>query len=170
MVAHAFKKVVKCTSTHIPALLLYSQQLQSKYDPRRSRGQFAAGIFDDVLNVTLRPRGTPAPRPSRARFQWPAGTTQEDCLLVAFRCMQHAGFETIGGYFKAVLDHGHPKVYNSVSAFLQCRATDPNTHPISIFQRIFKDPRSKKRAGADDELHLGPPRYALPLSQRSYTQ
>ncbi|KAJ7791671.1 hypothetical protein B0H14DRAFT_2934740, partial [Mycena olivaceomarginata] len=83
--------------------------------------------------------------------------------------MQHAGFETIGGYFKVVLDHGHPKVYNSVSAFLQCRGTDPNTHPISIFQRIFKDPRSKKRAGADDELHdvhLGPPRYALPPSQR----
>ncbi|KAJ7807600.1 hypothetical protein B0H14DRAFT_3763979 [Mycena olivaceomarginata] len=122
--------------------------------------RFATGIFDDVLNVTPRPR---------ARFQWPAGTTHEDRLLVAFRCMQHAGFETIGDYFKAVLDHGdnkHPKVYHSVSAFLQCQGTDPSTHPISIVRRIFEDPRSKKHAGADDELHLDLPRHALPPSQR----
>jgi hypothetical protein len=33
--------------------------------------QFASGIFEGVLNVTARPPGTPAPRPSRARFQWP---------------------------------------------------------------------------------------------------
>ncbi|KAJ7802537.1 hypothetical protein B0H14DRAFT_3780337 [Mycena olivaceomarginata] len=131
--------------------------------------RFATGIFDDVLNATPRPRGTPTPRPSRARFQWPAGTTHEDRLLVAFRCMQHAGFETIGDYFKAVLDHGnnkYPKVYHSVSAFLQCQGTDPSTHPISIVRRIFEDPRSKKHAGADDELHLDLPRHALPPSQR----
>jgi hypothetical protein len=83
--------------------------------------------------------------------------------------MQNAGFETIGDYFKAVLDHGdnkHPKVYHSVSAFLQCQGTDPSTHPISIVRRIFDDPRSKKHAGADDELHLDLPRHALPPSQR----
>jgi hypothetical protein len=71
--------------------------------------------------------------------------------------MQHAGFETIGDYFKTVLDHGdnkHPKVYHSVSAFLQCQGTNPSTHPISIVRRIFEDPCSKKHTGTDDELHL----------------
>ncbi|KAJ7854439.1 hypothetical protein B0H14DRAFT_3650523 [Mycena olivaceomarginata] len=108
-------------------------------------------------------------RPSRARFQWPAGTSVEDRLLVAFRCMQQAGFETVGDYFAAVLDpahNKHQKVFRSVTAFLQCQGTDPSTHPISIVQRIFEDPRSKKRATADDELHLDLPRHALPPSQR----
>ncbi|KAJ6572247.1 hypothetical protein B0H19DRAFT_1065214 [Mycena capillaripes] len=131
--------------------------------------RFATGIFDDVLNVTARPQGTLAPRPSRARFQWPAGTSVEDRLLVAFRCMQQAGFETVGDYFAAVLDpvhNKHQKVFRSVTAFLQCQGTDPSTHPISIVQRIFEDPRSKKHATADDKLHLDLPRHALPPSQR----
>ncbi|KAJ7853846.1 hypothetical protein B0H14DRAFT_3085568 [Mycena olivaceomarginata] len=71
--------------------------------------RFATGIFDDVLNVTARPQGTPAPRPSRTRFQWPAGISVEDRLLLAFRCMQQAGFETVGHYFAAVLDSAHNK-------------------------------------------------------------
>ncbi|KAJ7849458.1 hypothetical protein B0H13DRAFT_1906139 [Mycena leptocephala] len=103
--------------------------------------RFATGIFDDVLNVTARPQGTPALRPSRARFQWLPGTSVEDRLLVAFRCMQQAGFE-------------------------MCQGTDPSTHPISIVQKIFEDPRSKRHATADDELHLDIPRHALPPSQR----
>ncbi|KAJ7840470.1 hypothetical protein B0H13DRAFT_2239514 [Mycena leptocephala] len=131
--------------------------------------RFATGIFEDVLNVTARPQGTPALRPSRARFQWPPGTSVEDRLLVAFRCLQQAGFETVGDHFAAVLDpahNKHQKVFRSVTAFLQCQGTDPNTHPISIVQRIFEDPRSKRHATADDELHLDLPRHALPPSQR----
>ncbi|KAJ7660020.1 hypothetical protein B0H14DRAFT_3701557 [Mycena olivaceomarginata] len=131
--------------------------------------RFAAGIFDDVLNVTARSQGAPAPRPSRARFQWPARISVEDRLLVAFRCMQQAGFETVGDYFAAVLDPAHSKhqkVFRSVTAFLQCQGTDTTTHPISIVQRIFEDPRSKKHVTADNQLHLDLPRHALPPSQR----
>ncbi|KAF7334169.1 hypothetical protein MVEN_02323000 [Mycena venus] len=132
--------------------------------------QFSEGIFDEVLNVPELPPGEKPQRRTRARFAWPKGTTKEDRLLVAFRCMQEAGFETIGDYFLAVLDHEdnkHPPVYHSVSSFLQCRGVDARTHPISIVQKIFADPRSKKRIGAHDEdLRFDLPRYALPPSQR----
>ncbi|KAJ6601701.1 hypothetical protein DFH09DRAFT_969262, partial [Mycena vulgaris] len=130
--------------------------------------QFSVGIFDEVYNVPQLGPGE-KPRRSRARFSWPAETSQEDRLLVAFRCMQQAGFETIGEYLAAVLDDGNNKqqaVYQSVTAFLQRKGIDPRTHPVSIVERIFRDPRSQKRAGVDEELRFDLPRYALPPSQR----
>ncbi|KAJ7138483.1 hypothetical protein C8R43DRAFT_1132025 [Mycena crocata] len=135
---------------------------------------FAEGIFDEVFNVPPAEdsgsKGTPKPRRSRALgFSWPTGTTQEDRLLVAFRCMQKAGFETVGDYFAAVLgddNNTHQAVYQSVTAFLQCRGVDVRTHPMSIIERIFQDPRSKKRFGVDENIHFDLPCYALPPSQR----
>ncbi|KAF7341574.1 hypothetical protein MSAN_02054400 [Mycena sanguinolenta] len=139
---------------------LYTQPNYNAADEAR----FAEGIFDDVLNVTP---GT-SPRPSRAQFQWPIDPSVEERLLVAFRCLKQVGFETIGDFLAAVLDptHKHQKVLRSVTAFLQCQGSDPRTHPISIIQRIFEDPRSKKHPTADRELHLDLPRHALPPSQR----
>ncbi|KAJ6614664.1 hypothetical protein B0H10DRAFT_1950487 [Mycena sp. CBHHK59/15] len=97
-------------------------------------------------------------------------TTQEDRLLVVLRCMQRAGFETLGDFFAASLADGnntHPAVYQSVSAFLQYRGIDVRTHPVSIVERIFTDHRSQKRDDADDDdLQFNLPRYALPPSQR----
>ncbi|KAJ7175682.1 hypothetical protein C8R46DRAFT_1214152 [Mycena filopes] len=130
--------------------------------------QFPTGIFDEVLNVPAKIAGATPKRRTRARFCWPEEATPEDRFLVAFRCMQQAGFETIGDFFAAALDkHSvHQPVYQSVTAFLQCKGVDSRTHPISIVDRIFRDPRSKKRSDADEIIKFGLPRYALPPSQR----
>ncbi|KAJ6503193.1 hypothetical protein C8R47DRAFT_1249402 [Mycena vitilis] len=130
------------------------------------------GLFHQPSLVSPRPQRAadePAQRPSRARFQWPVETTTEDRLLVAFRCMQHAGFETVGEYFLALLDHkdnAHPTVYRSVAAFLQCQGKDARTHPVYLMEKIFRDPRSEKRSGVDEGLKFDVPRYALPPSRR----
>jgi hypothetical protein len=103
----------------------------------------------------------------------PKQVTEEDRLLVTFRCMPHAGFETVGDYFAAVLNpeyNQHSKVYHSVAAFLQCQGQFTRTHPISIVEQIFSDPRSKTRPETDGELHLDLPRHALPPSQRLSSQ
>ncbi|KAJ7306173.1 hypothetical protein DFH08DRAFT_976103 [Mycena albidolilacea] len=113
--------------------------------------QFSEGIFDEVLNVPQLLPGEKPQRRTRTRFAWPKGITKEDRLLVAFRCMQEAGFETIGDYFLAVLDHDdnkHPPVYHSVSSFLQCRGVDTRAH--------------------DEDLRFDLPRYALPPRNASY--
>ncbi|KAJ7163107.1 hypothetical protein C8R46DRAFT_1352893 [Mycena filopes] len=68
--------------------------------------QFSVGIFDELYPPPSQ-LGTPAARRSRAKFQWPTTVTQEDRLSVAFRCMQRAGFDSIGEYFAAVLDDGN---------------------------------------------------------------
>ncbi|KAJ6600217.1 hypothetical protein B0H10DRAFT_2441124 [Mycena sp. CBHHK59/15] len=133
-----------------------------------SEAQFSQGIFDKVFNVAQTSPGDKQRR-SRAKFQWPATAMQEDRLLVAYRCMQQPGFDTVGEYFAAVLADGnnkHKPVYQSVAAFLQCRGVDVRTHPVSIVERIFQDPRSKIRVGVDKELHFDLPRHALPPSQR----
>ncbi|KAJ6610272.1 hypothetical protein B0H10DRAFT_2438101 [Mycena sp. CBHHK59/15] len=127
-----------------------------------SEAQFSRGIFDKVFNVAQTSPGNKQRR-SRAKFQWPATATQEDRLLVAFRCMQQPGFDTVGEYFAAVLADGnnkHKPVYQSVAAFLQCRGVDVRTHPVSIVERIFQDPRSKIR-------HLLP---TLPEPAKNHTQ
>ncbi|KAJ7023862.1 hypothetical protein C8F04DRAFT_1192986 [Mycena alexandri] len=134
--------------------------------------EFSVGIFDGLFEtpIAISTPGTPAARKTCAIFQaWPRPVTQEDRLLVAFRCMQRAGFETIGDYFAAVLADGnnkHPSVYQSVMAFLQCRGVDVQTHPLSIIERIYQDPRARKRSTADAELHFDLPGYVLPPSQR----
>ncbi|KAJ7261192.1 hypothetical protein C8J57DRAFT_1635896 [Mycena rebaudengoi] len=131
--------------------------------------KFAAGIFDEIWDSDPVDNTPSKGRRSRAKFQWPQPPTQEDRILVVFRCMQRAGFETFGEFFAAVLGEGnnkHRPVFLAVTAFLQCKAVDSRTHPVSIVQRMFDDHRSRKRLDAGDDLRFDLPRYALPPSQR----
>ncbi|CAK5272580.1 unnamed protein product [Mycena citricolor] len=154
--------------------------------------RFIAGAFDDVLPIqeteantqqstpsgpstpTKTPqRGVrPISRRSRARFPWPQGISEADRLLVAFRCLQQAGFDGLGDFIAAALrkqkwEKKHSPVTQFVANFLQCRSLDKQTHPIAIVDAMYSDDRSRKRYDTESRpIQFELPRYALPPSLR----